>query len=133
MLFFTIRLTLRGPASQTNVHESNRLKIHMAKGIAYPPDISRSKPDKKDPKAPPAPLPMLIMAKIRPNDLPIKMSALTEGISGAAAPYPNPNNKANKRGKKLALVVTELKNGITNILPYIKMLTNFPICVLQVW
>jgi hypothetical protein len=44
---------------------------------------------------------MLIMAKIRPNDLPIKMSALTEGISGAAAPYPDPNNKANKRGKKL--------------------------------
>jgi hypothetical protein len=87
------------------VHESNRLNIHMAKGVAYPPDISRSKPDKKDPKAPPAPLPMLIMAKIRPNDLPIKMSALTEGISGAAAPYPNPNNKANRRGRKLFAVV----------------------------
>jgi hypothetical protein len=111
-LFFTIRLTLRGPASQTNVQESNRLNMHMAKGMAYPPDISRRRPDKKDPKAPPAPLPMLIMAKIRPNDLPIKISALTEGISGAAAPYPNPNNKANKRGKRPFVVAVFIKQNI---------------------
>lgn len=32
-LLFTMRLTFRGPAIQTNVQESNRLNMHIVKGI----------------------------------------------------------------------------------------------------
>jgi len=48
--------------------------------------MSHKTPERNDPNAPPAPLPILITAKINPKDLPMKISAPMEGRRGAAAP-----------------------------------------------